>query len=141
MVVEELAEFVVLTGEVGEVDEESAAHVPLHGLHLLRPGWSIVLDQEVAVFQQSSAAYLLRTPCSDQFLVQVTQSILKVAVDRLAHHCGVEVVADLHPGAVVEEEESVEHDVERVHGELVFSLHAVHKFQLHWMCFVVSKGN
>ena len=38
MVVEELDQLVVLLAEIGEVDEEPAAHVLLHALHLLRLG-------------------------------------------------------------------------------------------------------
>ena len=34
MVVQELDELVLLLGQVREVDEEPAAHVPLHALHL-----------------------------------------------------------------------------------------------------------
>ena len=55
VVVKELAELVVLLGEVREVDEEPAAHVALHGLHLVRPGGPVVLHQQVAVLQQPSA--------------------------------------------------------------------------------------
>ena len=32
-----------------------AAHVALHGLDRLRPGWSVVLHQKVAVLQQAAA--------------------------------------------------------------------------------------
>ena len=55
MVVKELAQLVVLLGEVREVDEEPAAHVALHGLDRLRPGRSVVLHQKVAVLQQAAA--------------------------------------------------------------------------------------
>ena len=38
-----------------EEDYVPAAHVALHGLDRLRPGWSVVLHQKVAVFQQAAA--------------------------------------------------------------------------------------
>ena len=58
VVVKELAELVVLLGEVREVDEEPAAHVALHGLHLVRPGGPVVLHQKVTIFQEASATDL-----------------------------------------------------------------------------------
>ena len=61
MVVKEFAELVVLLGEVREVDEEPAAHVALHGLHLVRPCWPVVLHQKITIFQEASATDLFRT--------------------------------------------------------------------------------
>ena len=61
VVVKKFAELVVLLGQVGEVDEEPAAHVALHGLHLVWPGWPVVLHQKVAIFQEASAADLFWT--------------------------------------------------------------------------------
>ena len=61
VVVKELAELVVLLGEVREVDEEPAAHVALHGLHLVRPGGPVVLHQKVTIFQEASTSDLFGT--------------------------------------------------------------------------------
>ena len=61
VVVKELAELVVLLGEVREVDEEPAAHVALHGLHLVRPGGPVVLHQKVTIFQEAAASDLFGT--------------------------------------------------------------------------------
>ena len=61
VVVKELAELVVLLGEVREVDEEPAAHVALHRLDLVRPGRPVVLHQKITIFQESSATDLFRT--------------------------------------------------------------------------------
>jgi len=44
----------------------------------------------------------------------MVEGLTKVAIDTLPHHCWIEVLADVHAGAVVEEEEGVEHDVEAV---------------------------
>ena len=48
---------------------------------------------------------------------------------------------DVHAGAVVEEEEGVEHDVEAIHGELELPLHPVDKLKLNRVGLVVAKGN
>ena len=61
VVVKELAELVVLLGQVREVDEEPAAHVALHRFHLVRPGWPVVLHQKITIFQEASATDLFRT--------------------------------------------------------------------------------
>ena len=61
VVVKEFAELVVLLGQVRKVDEEPAAHVSLHRLDLVRPGWPVVLHQKVAIFQEASAADLFWT--------------------------------------------------------------------------------
>ena len=61
VVVKELAELVVLLGEVREVDEEPTAHVALHGLHLVRPGGPVVLHQKVTIFQEAAASDLFGT--------------------------------------------------------------------------------
>ena len=71
VVVEELAELVVLTRQVREVDEEPAAHVALHGLDLLWPGGPVVLNQEVAILEEATAADLLRALSRDQLLVEM----------------------------------------------------------------------
>ena len=51
----------------------------------------------------------------------------------------VDVGPDVHAGAVVEEEECVEHDVERVDRELELPLHPVHELQLHAVRLVVPQ--
>ena len=48
---------------------------------------------------------------------------------------------DVHAGAVVEEEEGVEHDVEAVHGELELPLHPVDKLKLDRVGLVVAEGD
>ena len=68
VVVKEFAELVVLLGQVGEVDEEPAAHVSLHRLDLLRPGGPVVLHQEIAIFQQTSTSDFLGTLVAINFL-------------------------------------------------------------------------
>ena len=51
----------------------------------------------------------------------------------------VDVEPDVHAGAVVEEEECVEHDVERVDRELELPLHPVHELQLDAVRLVVPQ--
>lgn len=80
VVVQELAKFVVLSRQVREVNEESGAHVALHRLDLLWPGRAVVLDQEVAIFQEPSSSDLLRTAGGNELLVKMTQSIIEVAI-------------------------------------------------------------
>ena len=90
--------------------------------------------------------------------VQMVEGLPKVAIDTLAYHCWVEVLAggrktmkrrssgvafskvpDVHAGAVVEEEECVEHDVEGVDRELDLPLHPVHELQLDAVRLVVPQ--
>ena len=80
VVIKKLAQFAVLSIQIRKVNEEPAAHVSLHGLDTLWPGWSVVLHQQVTIFQQASTPDLLWTLGSYQLLVQVTQCIIKVAV-------------------------------------------------------------
>ncbi len=61
VVVKEFAELVVLLGQVGDVDEEPAAHVALHRLDLVRPGWPVVLHQKITIYQEASSTDLFRT--------------------------------------------------------------------------------
>ena len=72
--------------------------------------------------------------------MKVIQSISEIAVHGLSNNSGVKVRRDGHPGAVVEQEEGVEHDMKGVNGELVFPLHPVHEFKFDRMCFVVPQG-
>ena len=51
----------------------------------------------------------------------------------------VDVVPDVHAGAVIEEEECVEHDVEGVDRELELPLHPVHELQLDAVRLVVPQ--
>lgn len=111
VIVEELDKFAVLLREVGEVDEEPTAHVPLHRLHLLRPGRAVALDQKVAVLEEAAPTDLLGVLSGDQLFVKMVKRLLEVPVHALTQHRRVEVVRDGHAGAVVEEEEGVEHDV------------------------------
>jgi len=69
VVVQELEKLVMLLSQVGEVDEEATAHVPLHGLHGLWPRRPVVLHQQVAVFQQTSPADFFRVFRSDQLFM------------------------------------------------------------------------
>ena len=71
MVVQKLAELVVLARQVGEVDEEPGAHVSLHRLDLLWPGGPVVLHQEVAILEKTAASNFLRTLCRYQLLVKM----------------------------------------------------------------------
>lgn len=73
--------------------------------------------------------------------VQVIESLAKVAVDALPHHGGVEVIADVHTGAVVEQEESVEHDVKTVDRKLKLPLHSVHELEFYRVRLIVAEGN
>ena len=72
--------------------------------------------------------------------MKVIQSISEIPVDGLSNHSGIKVSRYWHSGAVVEQEESVKHDMKGVHGELVFPLHSVHEFKFDRMRFVVPQG-
>jgi len=139
VVIQELEQLVMLLSQVGEVDEKSAAHVALHGLDRLRPGGSVVLHQKVAVLQQAAAPDFFRVSRCDEFPVKMVEGLTKVAIDAFPHHCRIEVFADVHAGAVVEEEECVEHDVEGVDRELELPLHPVHELQLDAVRLVVPQ--
>ena len=168
MVVQVVLELGLLLAQLGEVDEKPGAHVALHGLDLLGPGWPETAAKEVAVFQEPAAPDLLGVPRRDQLLVQVVQGLAEVPVHGLGHHGGVEVVPDgggvaavavvdgrgccgIYRGrrgcrrgrstTVVEEEQSVEHDVERVDGELVLPPHGVDELQLDGLGAVVAEGD
>ena len=71
VVVQKLAELVVLPRQVGEVDEEPGAHVALHGLDLLRPRGPVVLHQEVAILEKTAASNFLWTLRRYQLLVKM----------------------------------------------------------------------
>jgi len=141
VIVQEFEQLVVLLGEVREVDEKPAAHVALHGFDGFRPGGPIVFHQQVAVLQQPSAPDFLRVSCCNQLPVQMIEGLPKVAIHTLPHHCRVKVLADVHAGAVVEEEEGVEHDVEAVDGELELPLHPVDELKLDGVCLVVAESD
>ena len=101
--------------DVREVDEEPRAHVPLRRLHLVRAGRPVALAEQVAVLEETPAPDLFWIPGGDQLFVEVVERFVEVSVHALAHHGRVEVLRDgCVRAALVEEEEGVEHDVERV---------------------------
>lgn len=69
VVIQELEKLVMLLSQVGEVDEEATAHVPLHCLYCFWPCWPVVLHQEVAVFKQTSTTDFFRVFRSDQLFM------------------------------------------------------------------------
>ena len=78
-----------------------------------------------------------------QLLVEVEECGVEVPVHGLPDDGGVEVVSDggVAAGALVEEEEGVEEDVEGVDGELVLPPHRVHELELHRLGAVVAQGD
>ena len=75
---------------------------------------------------------------------QLFQFIRQICSVGLQHFCLVDfqlvdLEPDVHAGAVVEEEECVEHDVERVDRELELPLHPVHELQLDAVRLVVPQ--
>ena len=64
-------ELVALLVQIGEVDEESRAHVPFQILDLFRRFRRVTANQQVAVLEQAAAANVLRQPSGDQFVLQV----------------------------------------------------------------------
>lgn len=118
--------------DVGEVDEEPRAHVPFQPLDAVAVVVGrVVAQQQVAVLKQSAAPDLLRVPRHDQLVLQMEHGVAEVAVHRLADHGRVEALADRHAaGTLVEQQQRVEHDLERVDGELERPLHFVHKLEL-----------
>ena len=71
--------------------------------------------------------------------MEVVERLVEVPVDALADNGGVEVLADVHAGAVVEQKEGVQHDVEAVHGELELPLHPVDELELDGVGLVVAE--
>lgn len=130
MVPQVVLEFGALLADVGEVDEESRAHVSLEGLYVLGLRGFVHLDQKVAVLEQAASANLLRTPRRDELLVEVVQRFLEVAVHGFADHRRVEIFPDGQLAALVEQEERVEHDLERVDRELELPPHRVDELEL-----------
>ena len=63
VVVQVVFELGPLLIDVGEIDEEPGAHVPLRRLHLVRGGRTITLAEKVAVLQEASASDLFGVPC------------------------------------------------------------------------------
>ena len=136
MVVQVGIKLLLLLVEVGEVDEESRAHVALHGLDLLVRGRPVAAAQEVAVLEEAASADLLRVLGGDQLFVQVVQRLFKVPVHRLGHDGGVEVLRHgrgVGRVALVVQEQRVEHDVKAVYGEFVLPSHRMYKLEFH--CF------
>lgn len=123
-------EFCALLADVREIDEESRAHVPLQRLYVLGLRGFVHLDQKVAILEQTASANLFRTPRRDQFLVKMIQRLLEVAVHGFAYHGGIEIFADGQLAALVEQEERVEDDLERVDGKLELPPHRVDEFQI-----------
>lgn len=59
----------------------------------------------------------------------MAQGLPEVAVDGLADHSGIKVLANGQLGTVVEEQQGVQHYLERVHRELELPAHGVHELE------------
>ena len=139
VVVEKLEQLAALLRQVRKVDKEPAAHVALHAFDLGGRRRPVVFDQEIAILEKAAAADLLRVAGVDQPVLQVVQRLVEIAVHTLADHRGVEVLRHGHLAGLVEEEQRVKDDVERVDGELVLALHHVDKLELDRLGAVVAE--
>lgn len=71
----------------------------------------------------------------------MVQSFLKVPIDALPDDLGVQVLRDGTTGAVVEDEQRVQDDLEGVHAELELTSDGVDKLQLHVPPILVGQGD
>jgi len=115
---------------VWEIDEESRTHVSLESLDVVGLRWLVHLDEQVAILEQATAAYLFGMPRRDELLVQMIERFLKIAVNGLAHHGGIKVLGDRQFAAFVKQQQGVENDLEGIDGELELPPHRVDEFQL-----------
>ncbi|CAL1684644.1 unnamed protein product [Lasius platythorax] len=122
--------FGALLSYIREVDEESRTHVSLEGLDIIRLRRFIHLHQQIAVLEQTAAAYLFGMPRRDKLLVEMVERLLEITVDGLAHHGRVKVLGDRQLAAFVEQQQRVENDLEGIDGELELSPHRVDELEL-----------
>lgn len=141
MILQIRPELASLFRHVREVDEEPGAHVALQKLHLALRSRAETPHQQVAVLQQTSAPDLLGIPRADQFPLQVVQGDGEVAVNALSHDGGVEGLGHGVLGALVEEQERVQVDLERVHAELELTPEGIDELELHVLPAVVRQGD
>ena len=76
-----LLKLVLLLFHCRKVDEESAAHVGQHIVHVVWVSHFVAAHEKVAVLEQSTAANLLRRLGVDQLAIKVAQCLVKVTVD------------------------------------------------------------
>lgn len=106
-------------------------------------GRPVASAQKVAVLQEAASSDFFGIFGCDEFFVQVIESLFKVPVHGLGHHRRVKVVRDGGGVGVtlVVQEQGVQHDVKRVHAELVLSSHCMHKLELHSFGSVVAEAD
>jgi len=75
-----------LAVDVGEVDEESRAHVLLHGQIVEVICGEVSPGDEVAVLEQASASDLLRAVGIDELTIEVGKRGRERTVDALGHY-------------------------------------------------------
>jgi len=80
-----------LVAYVGEVDEESRAHVSLQQSYVAVRRGDVTAHEEVAVLEEAPATDLLGVARRDEFAVEVGERDVKVSVDRLGDDRRVEV--------------------------------------------------
>ena len=77
-----------------------------------------VADDQVAVLEQSAAAYLLRVARGDQLVVEVVDGDVEAAVDALGDDGRVEVLRHGRPRDLVERQQAVQDDLCTPHTRL-----------------------
>ncbi len=87
-------QFGLLLADIRKVDEKSGTHVPFEHFNFLREGGPVFAHEQVTVLEQAAAPDLLRVAGGDQLFLQMVERLLKVSVHGLAHHRGIEVLAN-----------------------------------------------
>lgn len=122
--------------QVDIVDEESGTHVGLEEGTAALVGHGEVLHEQLAVFQEAAATDVFRLRGDDVALAEMVDRVGETRPFRADTDRGIEVLIDVHVGRrefaerLVEEQQAVEHDLERVDREFVLALHAVREFQI-----------
>ncbi len=139
VVLEVRLQLALLFADVREVDEEAGAHVALERLHLRLGGSSEIPDQKMAVFQEAASSDLLGVPRADHLVTQVVQRRGEVSIHALADDGGVKRFGHGVLRALVEKQQRVELNLERIDAKLKLPTQGVHELELHVFATVVGE--
>lgn len=124
MVVEESAQLEVLSCNVGEIDEESRAHVTFQFATVLR--CLVSTGHQMTVLEQASSSDFFRRTSINQALVKMSQGLGKVAKHALGNDSW-SVTFDIQ---ILNVQQRVQCDLEGVNAEFELTAHFVDEFEL-----------